>query len=104
MRLGVAVLLITYTLDAVWARTGVATSGDCSVTGTSCQSVDCCGTATPKTSGTSKTVCNTASATSWVDTANNNAEYYFTCTVVNSAYAIVASTTAMSSLAAMVLY
>ena len=99
------VFIATFIIAAAFARTGVITGGSCATAGTTCQSVDCCGTATPKSGTTKKTVCNTSTATTWTDVANGNAEYYFACNAVDNAMALVGGLTiAASSLATMVIF
>ena len=105
MRLGIAAPIVTFTIDSAWARTGVATNGSCATSGYTCQSVDCCGIATPKSGTTTKTICQTANMTTWVDGSNGNAEYYFACNTEDKALALVSGAAlAVSSLASMVLY
>ena len=75
----VAAVALNSMIDTVWSRTGVARDGDCSPTGTTCPTTDCCGTATPVSGSTTKTICNQKNSTTWVDASAANAPYYFAC-------------------------
>ena len=75
--------LIVASLVALAQGAEVATNGDCSASGSTCASSNCCGTATP-TAGSVKKICYTSTATSWTDTNDNNKVYQFACPAATS--------------------
>ena len=96
-------ICLNFIIDFAWSRTAVARDGDCTATGTTCPTTDCCGTATPVSGSTTKKICNQANLTTWIDTAAANAPYYFACDASDGAVyltagaAVVAANIAMMS-------
>ena len=61
----------------------VARDSECADEGTTCPTIDCCGTATPVSGASTKQICNDKDATVWYDVDTGNAAYKFACNEVS---------------------